>query len=131
QNLHALRGAAQCALPLHQLQASLCGQHGLQVRGLRHPVHLLHQPPHSKHIIEQTYISRRVLAQAIAEQYFGCFISMQTTADAWLTRGISGFLAYDYYKKSFGNNEYRYYVKRSMDKVIKYEQQFRPIVLDP
>src|SRR5699024_9213029 len=39
---------------------------------------------HSKHIIEQTYISRRVLAQAIAEQYFGCFISMQTTADAWL-----------------------------------------------
>lgn len=86
---------------------------------------------HSKHVIEQTYISRRVLAQAIAEQYFGCFISMQTTADAWLTRGISGFLAYDYYKKTFGNNEYRYYVKRAMDKVIKYEQQFRPIVLDP
>ena len=86
---------------------------------------------HSKHVIEQTYISRRVLAQAIAEQYFGCFISMQSTADAWLTRGISGFLAYDYYKKAFGNNEYRYYVKRAMNKVIQYEQQFRPIVLDP
>ncbi len=86
---------------------------------------------HSKAVIEQTYISRRVLAQAIAEQYFGAFISMQTTADAWLTRGISGYLAYDYVRKAFGNNEYRTYVKRAMDKVIRYEQQFRPVVLDP
>lgn len=86
---------------------------------------------HSRHVIEQTYITRRVLAQAIAEQYFGSFISMQTTADGWLTRGISSYLAYDYYRKAFGNNEYRYYVKKAMDKVIKYEQLFRPIVLDP
>ncbi|KAJ6218446.1 hypothetical protein RDWZM_009603 [Blomia tropicalis] len=86
---------------------------------------------HSKHVIEQAYVTRRILAQAIAEQYFGCFISMQSTTDAWLTRGISGYLASDYFKKAFGNNEYRYYVKHAMDKVIKYEQQFRPIVLDP
>lgn len=86
---------------------------------------------HSKHVIEQAYSTRKVLASAIAEQYFGCFISMQSTADAWLTRGISSFLSHDYYKKAFGNNEYRYKVKCAMDKVVKYEQQFRPIVLDP
>nr|XP_027199421.1 transcription initiation factor TFIID subunit 2-like [Dermatophagoides pteronyssinus] len=86
---------------------------------------------HSKHIIEQAYATRKVLAQAIAEQYFGCFISMQSCPDSWLVRGIAGFLAHDYYKKAFGNNEYRYQVKEAMNKVINYEQQFRPIVLDP
>ncbi|UXI16704.1 Rap guanine nucleotide exchange factor 2 [Sarcoptes scabiei] len=86
---------------------------------------------HSKHIIDQTYITRRILAHAIGEQYFGCFISMQSCPDAWLVRGIAGFLAHDYYKKAFGNNEYRVRVKKSMEKVIEYEQNFRPIVLDP
>lgn len=86
---------------------------------------------HSKHVIEQAYVTRKALASAIAEQYFGCFISMQSTADAWLTRGIAGFLAHDYFKKAFGNNEYRYKVKCAMNKVIQYEKNFRPIVLDP
>lgn len=86
---------------------------------------------HSKKIIDQTFLTRKVIARAIAEQFFGCFISMQSTNDAWLTRGIAEFLAIDYYKKAFGNNQYRYLVKKAMEKVIKYEQQFRPIILDP
>lgn len=86
---------------------------------------------HSKQIIDQTYVTRQVLASAISEQFFGCFISMQSASDAWLTRGISEFLSHDYYKKAFGNNQYRCQVAQAMEKVIKYEQKFVPIILDP
>ncbi len=86
---------------------------------------------HSRHIIDQTYISRRVLSHAIAEQFFGCFITMQSWSDAWLTRGISAFLASQYYKKAFGNNEHRFELYKQMQDVIEYEQKYRGVVLDP
>jgi len=47
------------------------------------------------------------MALAVAEQFFGCFISMQNSSDSWLSRGISIYLAGLYAKKFFGNNEYR------------------------
>ncbi|RWS10616.1 Transcription initiation factor TFIID subunit 2-like protein, partial [Dinothrombium tinctorium] len=86
---------------------------------------------HSKHIIDQTYITRKILSQAIAQQFFGCFITMQSWSDAWLTRGISAFLASQYYKKSFGNNEYRYFVHKELNEVLEYEEKQGGIVLDP
>ncbi|CAM6031463.1 unnamed protein product, partial [Sphagnum compactum] len=86
---------------------------------------------HSRHIIDQTYISRRVLTHAIAEQFFGCFITIQSWSDAWLTRGISAFLASQYYKKAFGNNEYRFELYKQLQDVIEYEQKYRGVVLDP
>lgn len=86
---------------------------------------------HSRHIIDQTYITRRLLSQSIAEQFFGCFITMQLWSDAWLTRGISAFIASQYYKKAFGNNEYRYLLYQQMNQVIEHEQKYRGIILDP
>ncbi|PSN33564.1 Transcription initiation factor TFIID subunit 2 [Blattella germanica] len=47
---------------------------------------------HSLAIIDQTYITRKAMAQAIAEQFFGCFISMQNWSDIWLAKGISTYL---------------------------------------
>ena len=86
---------------------------------------------HSRHIIDQTYVTRRVLSHAIAQQFFGCFITMQRWSDAWLTRGISAFLASQYYKKAFGNNEYRFDLYKQLQDVIHYEQNYRGVVLDP
>ena len=86
---------------------------------------------HSRHIIDQTYATRRILSLAIAQQFFGCFITMQSWSDAWLTRGISQFLASLYYKKAFGNNEYRFDLYHQMQDVIQYEQKYRGVVLDP
>lgn len=86
---------------------------------------------HSFRVIEQEYISRRIISQAISEQYFGCYISMHSCTDAWIVRGIASFLTAEYCKNAFGTNEYRYQVKRLMKKVINYEDKFRPIVLDP
>ncbi|XP_064486844.1 transcription initiation factor TFIID subunit 2-like isoform X2 [Ornithodoros turicata] len=86
---------------------------------------------HSKHIIDEAYTSRKLMARAVAEQFFGCFISMHTWADTWLPKGISAYLAGQYNKKAFGNNEYRYWVQQDMKRVIAYEQEFGGILLDP
>ncbi|KAG9510630.1 Transcription initiation factor TFIID subunit 2, partial [Fragariocoptes setiger] len=85
---------------------------------------------HTKHIIDQTFVTRILLAEAIAAQLFGCFISMSSWSGAWLTRGISSYIAAQYQKKAFGNNEYRYHVQEYMKRVIDYEQQHGGIVLD-
>lgn len=85
----------------------------------------------SSAIIDQTYITRKAMAQAIAEQYFGCFISIQNWSDAWLNKGISIYLCGLYSKKCFGNNAYREAIMRDMAAVVKYEEEFGSIVMDP
>nr|NVI78952.1 TBP-associated factor 2 [Cucujiformia] len=86
---------------------------------------------HSAVIIDQVYESRRVMAQAIAEQFFGCFISMQNWSDMWLNKGISQYLCGLYCKKSFGNNNYRGLVQSTLLEVVQYEEKFGGIILDP
>ncbi|XP_074031440.1 TATA-box binding protein associated factor 2 [Leptinotarsa decemlineata] len=86
---------------------------------------------HSAVIIDQVYVTRKVMAQAIAEQFFGCFISMQNWSDMWLNKGISQHLCGLYCKKSFGNNEYREMIQSTLQDVVKYEEEFGGIILDP
>ncbi|XP_045542678.1 transcription initiation factor TFIID subunit 2 [Papilio machaon] len=89
--------------------------------------HLLH----SIAIIDQIYISRKAMAQAVAEQFFGCFITMQNWSDLWLAKGIPDYLCGLYSKKCFGNNEYRYWIHQELQEVVGYEEQYGGIVLDP
>ncbi|GJQ75752.1 putative zinc ion binding protein [Trypoxylus dichotomus] len=86
---------------------------------------------HSAVIIDQVYATRRAMAQAIAEQFFGCFISMQNWSDMWLPKGISLYLSGLYCKKCFGNNEYREFVQSTLLSVVKYEEEYGGIILDP
>ncbi|XP_060530001.1 transcription initiation factor TFIID subunit 2 isoform X2 [Cylas formicarius] len=86
---------------------------------------------HSAVIIDQVYITRKVMAEAIAEQFFGCFISMQNWSDMWLNKGISQYLCGLYCKKGFGNNEYREMIHSMLQDVVKYEEEFGGIILDP
>ncbi|KAH6921855.1 hypothetical protein HPB50_005416 [Hyalomma asiaticum] len=86
---------------------------------------------HSKHIIDEAYLSRKIMAKAVAEQFFGCFIAMHTWADSWLPKGISAYLAGQYNKKAFGNNEYRFSVHKQLKEVTAYEQEAGGIILDP
>ncbi|GFU31093.1 transcription initiation factor TFIID subunit 2 [Nephila pilipes] len=84
----------------------------------------------SPQIIDQTYISRKIMAHAIAEQFFGCFISMFSWSDTWLPKGISMYLSGHFLKKAFGNNEYRLWVHEDFHEVLKYEQKHGGLVLD-
>lgn len=84
---------------------------------------------HSAVIIDQVYATRRIMSQAIAEQFFGCFISMQNWSDMWLNKGISQYLSGLYAKKSFGNNEYREFIQSMLNDVVKYEEEYGGIIL--
>lgn len=75
---------------------------------------------HSTAIIDQVYITKKAMAQAVAEQFFGCFISMQNWSDTWLPKGISTYLTGLYAKKCFGNNEYREWIQS----VSTYKSQY-------
>ncbi|BFZ20925.1 hypothetical protein BsWGS_23965 [Bradybaena similaris] len=90
-------------------------------------VNLLHPP----NIIDQTMASRQLMATAVAQQFFGSFIAMETWTDAWLTKGITGYLSYMFCKRTFGNNEYRNWVMRDLQEVSEYEQQVGLVILDP
>lgn len=65
---------------------------------------------HPKQIIDQVYISKKILAQVMAEQFFGCFISTQNWSDWWLTCGIALYMSGLFAKKCFGNNSYREWI---------------------
>jgi len=67
---------------------------------------------HSARIIDQTILTRKYMAGGIAQQFFGCFIVMQSWSDAWLPKGISAFLTQLFVKKTFGNNEYRHEIAK-------------------
>uniref|UniRef100_A0A336MKX7 Transcription initiation factor TFIID subunit 2 n=1 Tax=Culicoides sonorensis TaxID=179676 RepID=A0A336MKX7_CULSO len=85
---------------------------------------------HSIAIIDETFISRKAMSKAIAEQFFGCFITMQNWSDTWLAKGIAEYLCGLYSKKCFGNNAYREWIQRELHEVVKYEEQFGGIILD-
>ncbi|XP_072045257.1 LOW QUALITY PROTEIN: transcription initiation factor TFIID subunit 2-like [Amphiura filiformis] len=84
---------------------------------------------HSSRIIDQTFLTRRLMAQALAEQFFGCFINPETWSDAWLTKGISKYLTGLLLKKTFGVNEYRYHINRELTDLCNYEQEIGGVVL--
>ncbi|XP_035914458.1 transcription initiation factor TFIID subunit 2 [Anopheles stephensi] len=88
--------------------------------------HLLH----SIAIIDQTFYSRKVMSKAIAEQFFGCFITMENWSDAWLARGIAEYLCGLNSKKCFGNNAYRAWIRSELDEVVRYEEKYGGIILD-
>jgi len=92
--------------------------------------HLLHGAT----IIDQTFESRRFIASALAQQWFGNYIGIKAwycyntggiicwliiinglfplspRPDLWIRFGLSGHLANLFYKKMFGNNEYRFHL---------------------
>ncbi|XP_065359365.1 transcription initiation factor TFIID subunit 2 [Calliphora vicina] len=89
-------------------------------------VHLLH----SIAIIDQTYVSRTLMSRAVAEQFFGCFITSHHWSDTWLAKGIAEYLCGLYSRKCFGNNEYREWIQKELARVVKYEEQYGGIILD-
>lgn len=78
---------------------------------------------HSSRIIDQGFQTRKFLSQALAEQFFGCYLCIQTWSDLWLARGMSGYLFGLFMKKMFGNNEYRHWIRMESQEVCSYEMQ--------
>lgn len=53
--------------------------------------------------------SRKVIARAVSNQYFGCFM-VSGKDGAWLPPALSGYLWSLWLRKTFGNSEYRHFI---------------------
>ena len=79
---------------------------------------------HSSAIIDQVFTTRRLTAEAVAQQFYGCFITTEKCSDLWLKKGIAAYLAGLFVKKTFGNNEYRHMVHEQMQRVVRYSRKW-------
>lgn len=70
------------------------------------------------------------MSRAVAEQFFGCFITSRRWSDTWLAKGIAEYLCGLYSRKCFGNNHYREWIQNDLDRVVKYEEKYGGIILD-
>ncbi|XP_048220089.1 LOW QUALITY PROTEIN: transcription initiation factor TFIID subunit 2-like [Perognathus longimembris pacificus] len=86
---------------------------------------------HSARIIDETPLTRRCLAQSVAQQFFGCFLARMSWSDEWVLKGISGYLYGLWVRNTFGFNEYRHWIKEELDKVVAYELKTGGVLLHP
>ncbi|GAQ89684.1 TATA binding protein associated factor [Klebsormidium nitens] len=59
-------------------------------------------------IIDQTSATRIKLASLLARQWFGAFITADSSADVWLIDGLAALLTDVFVRRHLGNNELRY-----------------------
>jgi transcription initiation factor TFIID subunit 2 len=78
---------------------------------------------HSSRVIEQVPITRRLLTQAIAQQYFGCYLLPQLWNDWWLPCGIAGYIAGLFDRKISGSTEYMHWIMEEVQGVCEYESE--------
>ena len=62
-------------------------------------------------------LPRRLLADSVACQLFGCFITAASWSDSWALYGVSKYLSEEYARETFGTNEYFYTVRQAIKEV--------------
>jgi len=63
-------------------------------------------------VVENTLDVHKNMVFCIASQFFGNFVHPKAWCDMWLVHGFAGYVALQYLKHEFGNNEYRYQIWR-------------------
>ncbi|KAG8920123.1 hypothetical protein FRC01_000907 [Tulasnella sp. 417] len=86
--------------------------------------------------IEQVYESRMSLSHALAIQWIGINVVQKTWSDTWLITGLGSYITALFFRKMFGNNEYRFRLKKDMDRVVALDMgsQYpicQPAVMEP
>ncbi|TIB11129.1 hypothetical protein E3P92_02992 [Wallemia ichthyophaga] len=72
---------------------------------------------HPASAIEQTLDTRHKISHALATQWSGINIMPRSWSDMWLVQGLASYIANLFLKKSMGNNEYFFRMKKDMDRL--------------
>ncbi|TIB98529.1 hypothetical protein E3Q18_02027 [Wallemia mellicola] len=72
---------------------------------------------HPASAIEQTLDTRQKLSHALATQWSGINIMPRSWSDMWLVQGLASYISNLFLKKSMGNNEYFFRMKKDMDRL--------------
>lgn len=84
---------------------------------------LLHPPS----VIDQAIENRQILSHAIAFQWVGINIIQATWADTWLINGLSLYMNGLFLRKLMGNNEYRFRLKKDLDRLCAWDIGMPPL----
>lgn len=81
-------------------------------------------------IIDFLYPTTKILTLALTSQWIGVNIVPKKWSDMWLTIGLSHYMADIFLKKLMGNNEYRFRMKKAMERICAEDIGQRPLA-DP
>lgn len=86
---------------------------------------------HGEDAIDQVFETRHCLSHALACQWVGVNIQQKTWSDIWLVNGLGLYITGLYIRKLLGNNEYRYRLKKDMERVLEMDNGMMPPICQP
>ncbi|KAK0208686.1 hypothetical protein DFS33DRAFT_1413599 [Desarmillaria ectypa] len=86
---------------------------------------------HGDDAIEQAIEVRQTLSHALACQWAGINIQPKTWSDIWLVNGLALYINGLFLRKLFGNNEYRFRLKKDMHRVLERDSGTMPPICQP
>ncbi|KAG0100029.1 hypothetical protein BGZ93_004620 [Podila epicladia] len=82
---------------------------------------------HPEDVVDQIYETRKLLTQALAQQWFGMHIVPKSWPDMWIIVGLTNFVSSLFLKKMFGNNEYRFRMKKDIERCCSIDKDREPL----
>jgi transcription initiation factor TFIID subunit 2 len=101
------------------LSSDICSFAGMTIASSK----LLYGPK----LIEPMFETTEKLSFALAEQYSGVNVLPKTLNDIWLTLGIAGYMGYQFLKKLFGVNYYRFLFQKRSELLCDLDIGKRPL----
>lgn len=86
---------------------------------------------HTEDAIDPVFETRLILSQAVAVQWFGINIFQKTWSDTWLVNGLASYISSSFIRKHFGNNEYRFRLKKDILRVVDMDVGDMPPICQP
>jgi transcription initiation factor TFIID subunit 2 len=86
---------------------------------------------HGEDSIEQAMETRHALGHALACQWIGVNIQQKAWSDTWLVNGLGLYITGLFMKKLLGNNEYRFRLKKDMQRVLEWDTGSMPPICQP
>lgn len=84
-----------------------------------------------KKILDTVQETRQMLAHAVAQQFFGCFVNAAHWLDVWLMKSLSRFITGLFVERYFGTCEYLFQIKKMLNCVCDYENRWGKVILRP
>ncbi|KAF9486524.1 TATA-binding protein associated factor Taf2 [Pholiota conissans] len=86
---------------------------------------------HGEDAIEQAVETRQALGHALACQWAGINIIPKSWSDLWLVNGLALYISGLFMRKLFGNNDYRFRLKKDMLRVVEWDIGGMPPICQP
>lgn len=73
-------------------------------------------------VIDRAIETRQELSLALVQQWVGVNIIQRSLSDTWLITGLALYLHSQFIRHLFGNNEYRFRLKKDIDRCVRLDQ---------